>query len=231
MTLPYYVSESQTHPLYPILSSLSHFLYEYCFTLPYLSFPASPSVMPINPVLLTSIISGLLSDPSRLSLYVHNTFRTWIVLCSLFVQTSNYISRTTPVYFLSLNLDLSSTYATPQVTFQAPAKLRVQRAASFSLPARLGLAYYPPLYHFCLFIHIPVPDPVPPCVSCFQYSFVSCSPSPIPVPFHFASHSSCSNSVSLIVSNPMPFSHDPDMFSSILIRSELHVCFLSLKLT
>ena len=106
MTLPYYVSESQTHPLCPIPSSLSHFLYEYCFTLPYLSFPASPSVMPVNPVLLTSIISRLLSDPSGLSLYVHNTFRTWIVLCSLFVQTSNYISRTTPVYFLSLNLNI-----------------------------------------------------------------------------------------------------------------------------
>ena len=107
-TLPYYVSESRTHPLYPFPSSLSHFLYKYCFTLPYLSFPASPSVMPINPILLTSVISGLLSDPSRLSLYVHNTFWTWIVLCSLLVQTSSYISRTTPVYFLREDVQIDN---------------------------------------------------------------------------------------------------------------------------
>ena len=98
-----------------------------------------------------------------------------------------------------------------------------------SSPAQVGPLS--PALSFCLFVHIPVPDSVPPRVSCVRYSFVSCSPSPIPVPFHFASHSSCSISVSLIVSDPMPFSHDPDMFSWILICSELHVCFLSLKST
>ena len=69
-------------------------------TLPYLLFPVFPSVMPVFPVLLISENSGHLSDPSGLSLYVHNTFRTWKVLCSLFIQTSSYISSTTPVYFL-----------------------------------------------------------------------------------------------------------------------------------
>ena len=78
-------------------------------TLPYLLFPAFPSVMPVLPALLISNISGYTSDPSGLSLYVHNTFRTWKVLCSLFVQTSSYISSTTPVCFLSSNLDLFST--------------------------------------------------------------------------------------------------------------------------
>ena len=93
----------------PVISSLSYFLYEHCFTLPYLSFPVLSSVMPIYFHLFISNIPGPPSDPSRLSLYVHNTFRTWIVLCSLSIQTSSYISRTTPVYFLSSNLNLSST--------------------------------------------------------------------------------------------------------------------------
>ena len=39
-----------------------------------------------------------------------------------------------------------------------------------------------PALSFCLFVHIPVPDSVPPCVSCVRYSFVSCSRSPIPDP-------------------------------------------------
>ena len=80
--------------LTPVISSLLYFLYKYCFTLPYLFFPAFPSVMPVCFVLLISKIPGLLSDSIGLSLYVHNTFWTWKVLCSLFVQTSNYISRT-----------------------------------------------------------------------------------------------------------------------------------------
>ena len=79
------------------------------FTLPYLLFPAFPSVMPISSILLISEIPGLLSNFTGLSLYVHNTLWTCIVLCSLFVQTLSYISSTTPVCFLSLNLDLSST--------------------------------------------------------------------------------------------------------------------------
>ena len=95
--------------LLPVISSLSYFLYEHCFTLPYLSFPVLPSVMPIYFSLTHIRFLGPPSDPSGLSLYIHNTFRTWIVLCSPFIQTSNYISRTTPVYFLSSNLNLSST--------------------------------------------------------------------------------------------------------------------------
>ena len=83
----------------PIMSSLSYFLYEHCFTLPYLSFPVFPSVMPIY-FCLTHI---------RYSQTSVQFPQTWIVLCSLFVQTSSYISSTTPVCFLSLNLDLSST--------------------------------------------------------------------------------------------------------------------------
>ena len=69
-------------------------------TLPYLLFPVFPSVMPVFPILLISDNSGHSSDPSGLSLYVHNTFWTWKVLCSLFIQMSSYISSTTPVYFL-----------------------------------------------------------------------------------------------------------------------------------
>ena len=49
------------------MSPLSYFLYEHCFTLPYLLFPALPSVMPVSPVLLTPDILGLLSDPTGLS--------------------------------------------------------------------------------------------------------------------------------------------------------------------
>ena len=90
----------------PIISSFSYFLYEHYFTLPYLSFPVLPLVMPIDFHLIHIRFLGPPSDPSGLSLYVHNTFWTWIVLCSLFVQTSSYISRATPVYFLSSNLDL-----------------------------------------------------------------------------------------------------------------------------
>ena len=40
-------SRSSDLTLPPIMSSLSYFLYEHCFTLPYLSFPVFPSVMPI----------------------------------------------------------------------------------------------------------------------------------------------------------------------------------------
>ena len=69
-------------------------------TLPYLLFPVFPSVMPVFPVLLISEVFGHLSNPSGLSLYVHNAFWNWKVLCPLFVQTSSYISSTTPVYFL-----------------------------------------------------------------------------------------------------------------------------------
>ena len=72
----------------------------------------------------------------------------------------------------------------------------------------------PTRFMFPIFIcfMFPIPDP--------------CSEprTPNPIPFHFASHSSCSISVSIIVSDPMPISHDPDMFSLILICSELHVC-------
>ena len=90
--------------------------------------------------------------------------------------------------------------------------------------------------------------PIIPCFIISAYSFISLFLIPFPhafhvsniclfhVPhpqtlFHFASHSSYSISISIIVSNPMPISYDPDMFSSILICSEHHVCFLSLKST
>ena len=71
--------------------------------------------------------------------------------------------------------------AMPQVTFRAPAKPRIQRAAFHGPPAWLSSAHYPLLYHFCSFAHIPVPDPVLPHVSCFWYSFCFMSPAPIPV--------------------------------------------------
>ena len=109
MTLYHSISDPQIPPLLPDMSSHSYFLFEHCFTLPYLLFPALPSVMPVCSVLLISEFPASLSNPSGLSLYVHNTFQTWIVLCSPFVQTSSYISSTTPVCFLSLNIDLSST--------------------------------------------------------------------------------------------------------------------------
>ena len=93
----------------PVISSLSYFLYEHCFTLPYLSFPVLPSVMPVHSHLTHIRFLGPPSDPSGLSLCIHNTFWTCIVLCSLFVQTSSYISSTIPVCFFSSNLNLSST--------------------------------------------------------------------------------------------------------------------------
>ena len=58
-----------------------------------------------------------------------------------------------------------------QVIFQAPAELWIWHTVFYSLPAWLGSAHYSPIYHFCLFIHIPVSDPVPPHVLCFQYLF------------------------------------------------------------
>ena len=72
--------------------------------------------------------------------------------------------------------------ATPQVTFQPLAELRIWHAAFHGPPARLGSIHYPPLYHFCLFTHIPAPDPVPPHISCFRYSSCFMFPAPIPVP-------------------------------------------------
>ena len=85
--------------------------------------------------------------------------------------------------------------AMPQVTFWALAELRIQHTVFYGLLAQFGLAHYPLLYHFCSFVHIPIPDPVPPCVSCFQYLVVSHSPPPIPVLnpkpqtlFRFTSH-------------------------------------------
>ena len=50
----------------------------------------------------------------------------------------------------------------------------------YSLPAWPGLTHYPPLYHFCLFVHIPIPDPIPPHISCFWYLFCFMIPVPIP---------------------------------------------------
>ena len=57
--------------------------------------------MPICSILLISEFPGQPSNPIGLSLYVHNTFQTWKVLCSLFVQTLNYISRTNSCMFFS----------------------------------------------------------------------------------------------------------------------------------
>ena len=94
MTLYHPISDPWIPPLLLVMSSLSHFLFEHCFTLPYLLFPALPSAMPVCSDLLISEFPTSPSEPIRLSLYVHNTFWTWKVLCSLFIQTSNYISRT-----------------------------------------------------------------------------------------------------------------------------------------
>ena len=93
-TLYHSISDPRIPPLLPDMSSHSHFLFKHCFTLPYLLFPALPSAMPICSVLLISEFSTSPSELIGLSLYVHKTFRTWIVLCSLFVQTSSYISST-----------------------------------------------------------------------------------------------------------------------------------------
>ena len=66
--------------------------------------------------------------------------------------------------------------AMPQVTFRAPAELQIRHAAFYGPPAQLSLAHYPLFYHFHLFVHIPIPDPIPPRVSHFQYSFCFMSP-------------------------------------------------------
>ena len=130
--------------------------------------------------------------------------------------------------------------AMPQVTFGAPAELQIWHTVFHGLLAWLSSAHIPPLYHSCLFVHIPDPVPVPSHVSCSVTHFILCPRSPIPISepqtlipilFHFTLHSLCSISVPIIASDPMPISHDPDMFSLIFICSELHVCFLSLKLT
>ena len=94
MTLYHSISDPQIPPLLPVMSSHSYFLFEHCFTLPYLLFPALPSAMPGCSILLISKFPKSPSEPIGLSLYIHNTFWTWKVFCSLFVQTLNYISRT-----------------------------------------------------------------------------------------------------------------------------------------
>ena len=94
MTLYHSISDPQIPPLLLVMSSLSYFLFKHCFTLPYLLSPALPSAMPVCSDLLISKFPASLSESIGLSLYVHKTFRTWIVLCSLFVQTSSYISST-----------------------------------------------------------------------------------------------------------------------------------------
>ena len=91
-------------------------------------------------------------------------------------------------------------------------------------------------------------EPWHPCVSCSITHLVPCSIThlvscfpflnPIPNPKPWTPFCSTLHQISLvlflfpiIVSDPMPIFHDPDIFSSILICSELHVCFLSLKST
>ena len=93
-TLYHSISDPQIPPLLLVMSSLLYFLFEHCFTLPYLLFPALPSAIPVCSALLISKFPKSSSKPIGLSLYTHNTFRTWKVLCSLFAHTSNYISRT-----------------------------------------------------------------------------------------------------------------------------------------
>ena len=93
-TLYHPISNPWIPPLLLVMSSLSYFLFKHCFTLPYLLFPAFPSAMPVCSILLIPEFPESLSEPIGLSLNVHNTFQTWKVLCSLFVQTLNYISRT-----------------------------------------------------------------------------------------------------------------------------------------
>ena len=46
-TLYHSISDPRIPPLLPDMSSLSYFLFEHCFTLPYLLFPALPSAMPV----------------------------------------------------------------------------------------------------------------------------------------------------------------------------------------
>ena len=84
------------------------------------------------------------------------------------------------------NSECSSYICYAQVTFRAPAELQIWCAVSYGPLAQLGSAHYPLLYHFWLFIHIPVPDSVPPCISCFRYLFV---PNPKPqTPSRSTSH-------------------------------------------
>ena len=64
----------------------------------------------------------------------------------------------------------------PQVTFQAPAKLQIRHAASYSPLAWLGSIQYPPLYHFCLLTHPPFLIPFPHAFHVSDIHFVSCSP-------------------------------------------------------
>ena len=61
------------------------------------------------------------------------------------------------------------------------AKLQIWRTAFYGSPAWLGSTHYPLLYHLCL-VNIPIPDPVPPHVSCFRYSFCFMFPILIPIP-------------------------------------------------
>ena len=105
-TLYHSISDPQIPPLLLDMVSLLYFLFKHCFTLPYLLFPALPSAMPVCSDLLISKFPESLSEPIRLSLYVHNTFRSWKVLCSLFVQTSNYISRTNSCMLLQFKYRL-----------------------------------------------------------------------------------------------------------------------------
>ena len=105
-TLYHSISDPRIPPLLPDTSSLSYFLFEHCFTLPYLLFPALPSAMPVCSDLFIFEFPASPSEPIRLSLYIHKTFRTWIVLCSLSIQTSNYISSTNSCMLLQFKYRL-----------------------------------------------------------------------------------------------------------------------------
>ena len=74
MTLYNSISDPRIPPLLPDMSSLSYILFEHCFTLPYLLFPALPSAMPVCSVLIISEFPASPSKPIRLSLYIYKTF-------------------------------------------------------------------------------------------------------------------------------------------------------------
>ena len=91
-------------------------------------------------------------------------------------------------------------------------------------PARFNP--FPPALSFLLIRSSPVPNPVPPHVSCFRCSFcfMSPTPNPVPNPEPRSPFRSTSHHIPLFyfrpyafLPEPMPVSLDPVMFLSILI--------------
>ena len=96
----------------------------------------------------------------------------------------------------------------PQVIFRAPAELRIRCAAFHSPLAQLSSIRYPPALSFLLIHSSPVPDPVPPHVSCFRYlscfMFPALNPDPHSILLRITSP--CSIFVPMFFCpNPCPF--------------------------